>query len=209
MEKKKIIGIALGTVFVLIILIVTAILFFKLGTQKALRPSPSFSSMNLSDGMLITEKDKQPELVTGTVKSVSGDKMVVKQFANFDIGYEIKKEDVKTIFHLGKNPDFDPTKLEEKQKEIQEELKRKGINLDSLMDQQKEGSIELPKEMTDLQNNPSLRETVREDINWNEISEGEQISVKTLENGKREITVYSKEFDIGPPGKTDTPVGNN
>jgi len=206
MEKKKTVGIVLGTVLVLILLAAMAALFFQLGFKKARKTSSDFSSMSLRDGMLVAEKEKQPKLITGTVRSVSGDKMTVKQFANFDIGYEIKKEDVESIVYLRKNPDFDPIKLEEKQKEIQEKLKQEGIDINSLAESQKENNIELSEEMKALQNDSSLQETIKKNLDWNEIPKGEQVSVKTLENGKREITVYSKEFNIGPPEKPGAPI---
>lgn len=200
MEKQKmIIWIAIISALIVFIFIIAAVFFFNLGRKNMVNsltdgnPTPAPQE----EKVVVTEKEKIPPLVTGTVESVGADKITIKQFANFNISYELNKSDIGSLVMIKKNPSFDEQKIAEIQKEIQQKLKEKGIDLTNPPLDGKQ--IQLPEDIKALQNDPSLNPYTEENISWNDIQIGVQVNVATDDKGEKKLTVYPKEINIGPP----------
>jgi len=140
--------------------------------------------------LLVKEKEKQPNTITGIVQSVDKDKLVIKQFASFDLRYEVKKEDIGSVVLLKENPSFD----EEKAAQYQEELFKK---MEERMKNPQEASKEKPiEEPTEIDS--SLQEYIEEDISWKNVETGSSVNIFTEDSAKK-LVVYPEGYDIGPP----------
>jgi len=216
MENKKLV-VVLSVLITVIVLFFLAVVFFRLGaktaTKKIMESNPKAMNPGVSEQTVVTEKEKIPSTVTGTVASVSAEKIVVKQFANFDLNYEIKKSDVASVVSYQKNPNFDQAKLDAKQQELQEKLKAQGVDVNtppSPPTNSNTNSPENTQEQTEMQKvldefnqslgaDPSLKEVIEAPITFEEIKTGSQINFLKDEKGNGKIVVYPSDMNIGPP----------
>jgi len=103
-----------GIISFLLLIILASIFFYNLGVRQSVpQPVATQEQKSIITAKTITEKEKIPPLITGTVGSVDENKVLIKQFASFDLNYEIRREDVNSIvgleknFHFSNNPDLE------------------------------------------------------------------------------------------------------
>ncbi len=161
-------------------------------------------SVNSVDSMYVAEKEKQPEIMTGKIDSIDGEKLVLKQIASIDIKYEIKKEDVSSIVVMAKNPNFN----EEKAKKAQGEMVKlmppttESPSPDQMNGnangavERKELSDDVKKKLKEFQEDPELRMFDEKTSSWESLQSGMQANLIT-EDGKKKLTVFPEEFPMG------------
>ena len=143
MENKKIYLAVIGLLIILVVFLL-AVVFFRLGAntaQKSILGGSIEKIQNQSQNSdfpqtIISEPEKIPSTVTGTVLSKENGEILIKQFANFDLNYKISKNEVKSVVSLEKNPNYNEEearrKQEERQKQLDQKLKEAGIDIKSL-----------------------------------------------------------------------------
>jgi len=201
MNAKKF-AITLGVVIGLFVVVMIATYFYQLGMDKSNSPQKAQTVATV-----VTDKDKIPSLVTGTIATVDSDKLTIKQFANFDLEYQLNKADVASIVSLEKNPSYDPQKAAEKQKEIMDELDKAGIDPTKLMNVNGNSNLDaaaqqkLTEITSEAQNDPALNQMIEKNINWSELKPGVQVNYAADADGKTKLTVYPPDMNIGPPAQ--------
>lgn len=162
--------------------------------------------------MFVTDKEKQPEIMTGQIDSIEKEKLVLKQIASIELKYEIKKEDVGEIVMMEKNPSFNQEKAQKAQAEMMKLLPPAPANSSSSPPSpgqiannnsataQPEISDEVKKQMAEFQNDPELKMFNEVKASWSDLKQGMQINLITESDGKRKLTIFSEDFPMGPTG---------
>ncbi len=231
MENKKL-TVIVSVLIAVIVLFILAMVFFRWGaktaTQKILENNPSAITPNVQKKTVVSEKEKIPSTVTGIVASIAPDKIVIKQFANFDLEYAINKSDVASVVSYQKNPDFDQAKLDAKEQELQKQLKDQGLDMNQMpvapqdangnatftpptgVTQGQAVSPEEKQKQADMQkimdeytkamgNDPTLEEYIEKPTDFSAIKTGSQINFLKDSDGNGKIVVYPNDMNIGPP----------
>ncbi len=214
-NPKKIFVITGGVLLVLFILFLVAVLFFRLGARKVNQAYIENSQKIVNqEKNLVSDIEAVPSTVTGTVTEITENEIEIKQFANYDLNYEIAKKDVASVVLLEKNPNFDQAKMEQKSKEWQEKLGLEnqkyeqmimmGDNNPSLSEEDKKKIEEIKKMAEEFWGkpgeDPTMSEVIEKSGDWNQIKVGSQIGFSKKENGNV-LTVYSSDMNIAPPVK--------
>ncbi len=172
----------------------------------------AIGATNSGEPMFVTDKEKQPEVMTGQIDSIEGGKMVLKQIASIDLKYEIKKEDVGEIIMMEKNPSFNQEKAQKAQAEMMKLLPPAPANStppapspeqianNNSASAQPEISDEAKKKMAEFQNDPELKMFNEVKASWSDLEQGMQINLITEKDGKRKLTIFSEDFPMGPTG---------
>jgi|GEM_PF-2421607 len=211
-KNKPLIAVLAGIIIVLLIALIIAA-SYKIGGRKgadqssepakieAASPFPGFPNGTITNGaeqgekVIISEKEKLPDIMSGKIASVTGDKITVKQFASIDLNYEIGKGNVASITVLKKNSGFDEKKAEEMREKLAQKLKETDSNKNSNL-QTPPAAEEIGKEAA---GDPSLKMLNESKGGWSDLKEGIQISVTLDKDKKAEIIVYPEDFPMGPP----------
>jgi hypothetical protein len=200
MNAKKL-AISLGVAAGLFVLVMIAVYFYRLGmknnSSQTAKPEPA----------VVTDKDKIPSLVTGTIALVDPDKLTIKQFANFDLEYQLNKADVGSVVTVGKNPQYDAQKATDKQKEVQDLLTKAGVDPSKMVDPASPPKLDdatqkqLDEINKSMQADPTLQNMGEINIGWEGIKTGSQVNLATDADGKIKLTVYPADMNIGPPAQ--------
>lgn len=228
MENKKLV-IALSILVAIFGLGFVGALIYSMGLKNGQQAGPTgggdpqnafpgaYSESNGSGGaaepMYVAEKEKQPEVMTGQIESVEGEKMVLKQIASIDLRYEIKKEDVGEIIKMEKNPSFDAEKAKKAQEEFMKMLPQPKTPSPDQISNNNEGEATPPelseaakKKLEELRSDPEINMYKEIKGSWSDLKSEMQINLITEKNGKRKITIFSEDFPMGQvPGSTPPP----
>jgi len=222
MEQNKKIVIILSAVIVVLAVGFLGMTFYSMGLKKgqqikgpsAIVPGPNESSVtgqiNPTQGegqqvneMYVTEKEKQPEVMTGKIAQVEADKLVLNQFASIDLKYEVKKSDIGKIVFLTKNSKFNETKA----KAVQEELMKLMPKQPTAPQVAPNGnssvgtpqiSEEAKKKIEEFKNNPELQMFTEVEGSWSQLKENQQVNIMKEKDETEKLTVYPDDFPIGP-----------
>ncbi len=122
---------------------------------------------NINKEIVFERPEEIPNYISGIIFTVDGNELTIKQDSNDDFKYKIVKDDIKKI-------------TQEKINSIY-----KNDNIDNLK-KKAETNPDL------LKNSPLITET---NIPWNELAPNMMINLKSVGNGKKEITVHTKEIE--------------
>ncbi len=151
----------------------------------------------------IAEKEKQPEVMTGSIEKIEGDKFILKQIASIDLSYEIAKEDVSEIVFLEKNSNFNSEKAAKMQAEMMKLLPTASTNPpvvsanSNTPPAQPELSDEAKKKMKEFQEDPEIRQFNEVKKSWSDLKTEMQVNIMIETGGKRKLTVYPDDFQTG------------
>lgn len=228
MNKIKILVLSLVAIIVVLLLIIVSLLSYQLGVKKGDKQSsgagqdqklmtnsfPSTSDSIDSSKVFISDKDKIPQTITGTIDFIDDSKVVIRQFSNLDLSYEISKDEVTSITAMKKNPNFDQAKADKLKQAKEDELKAQGLDpskmpiVSPIAANSNQNISQKQPELSDedkkLMNDPTLRMFVEEKIDWNQMEKESQVHVTKDKDGKEKISVFPKDFSIGPPVGTQS-----
>ncbi|MFH1182797.1 MAG: hypothetical protein V1690_00865 [Candidatus Moraniibacteriota bacterium] len=182
-NNKKIIG--LLAVVVVIMLVFLAVLQVKVSNLEKMLSAGNGQSYSLNNPgaptgstapQVIQDKSQIPDTVTGTVVSADASKITVQQNASADLKYVINKSDIKQIYSLTVNPQFDKAKLIQRVKDAQNNT----------------NSSAKTNNNTNAQPDPALSPYISQAASWSSIAPGELVNVQKNTSGDRELYIFPK-----------------
>lgn len=179
-NNKKIIG--LMAVVILVLLTFLAVLQIRVsrlektvtgGGNSISAPNNSIGLPYLPAGSGVSQdsknKEQLPDYITGTVISIDASQITIKQNSSADIRYMVNKSDIKQIFALQNNPQFNKANLEAKMNESQNNTNSQALK--------------------DVVVSPYTNQAV----DWSQVAAGELVSIEKGQNGEKNLYIYPKK----------------
>ncbi len=158
---------------------------------------------NPNGNLFFDKASDLPKAVYGTIDSVDQDKLVLKQNASVEIKYQINKSDISSITEQKNNPNFDKTKADQLNKEIQDYLAKNNSASSAPMNVSPSSppvSPNLPQNLKDRLNESDVQYLVEEKVDWSALKSGMTVNYQADKDGNKTLKVLFQDSQNVPKG---------